>query len=89
MDKLRRYGHVPGGCKLAKWREEEGLTQFQLAQRTGISPTTICAIENGDRLPHTTDTCARIQLATEGHVCVYDWIDWRAVNEEITKRLPS
>ncbi len=89
MDKLRPYGHLPGGAKLAKWRERANLTQFDLAIRIGMAPTTISAIENGDRTPHTTLLAAKIQVVTQGAVMVSDWIDWDVINADIIKRLPS
>lgn len=89
MDKLRPYGHLPGGAKLAEWRSRHELTQMQLASRLGTNPAIISAIENGDRIPHTCVTAAKIQVATAGEVRVEDWIDWHAVTADITKRLPT
>lgn len=36
---------------LAAWREERGLSQFQLAARTGVSLSTLSGIEGGRSLP--------------------------------------
>lgn len=36
---------------LATWRKERGLTQKDLAQASGVSPTLIAMIETGERQP--------------------------------------
>lgn len=89
MDKLRPYGHLPGGAKLAEWRSKHELTQMQLASRLGTNPAIISAMENGDRVPHICFTAAKIQVVTGGAVKVEDWIDWQAVTADITKRLST
>lgn len=89
MDKIRQYGHLPGGAKLAEWRNCANLTQFQLAVKIGIDPTVISAIENGNRSPHTLLLAAKIHAVTEGTVKLDDWVDWDAINADIIRRLPS
>lgn len=89
MDKIRPFGHLPGGAKLAQWRTKHELTQMELASRLGTNPAIISAMERGDRIPHVCTTAAKIEVATAGEVEVGDWIDWKAVEAEITKRLPT
>lgn len=40
---------LPGA--LPAWREIRGLTQKTLAEKSGVSPTTIAMIETGERQP--------------------------------------
>jgi transcriptional regulator with XRE-family HTH domain len=40
-------------------REARGLTQRELGAIVGVTNTTICRLERGDRIPHAA-TCARI-----------------------------
>jgi len=35
------------GCKLQEFRERKGMTQSQLAEKSGVSRGTISAMENG------------------------------------------
>ena len=37
--------------RITKARKDRGLTQCQLAQKTGITPASICLIEQGKRIP--------------------------------------
>lgn len=49
--KARRAEAVKFGAVVRRLREEQGLTQEQLAERSGVSATYIGFIERGDNVP--------------------------------------
>ena len=42
---------IKAGILLKEYRERHGLTQQQLAEKLGLSQSTLSAIENGDSVP--------------------------------------
>lgn len=56
------------GNKLRDKRKSKGLTQEELAKRSGISRGTICALENGAETNTTTNTLLKIVLALDSTV---------------------
>lgn len=53
------------GYKIREKREKCGLTQSQLAQKSGISRTTINALESGNERVTTTKTLMKIATALD------------------------
>lgn len=51
------------GYKIKETRERCGLTQSQLAEKSGVSRMTICALENGRERVTTTKTLIKIAKA--------------------------
>ena len=45
------FQYQPMGVKISYYRKLKGLTQYELAQATGISSSTIGHIESLDRIP--------------------------------------
>lgn len=48
------------GYKIKEMREERGMTQCQLAEKSGVSRMTISALENGGERVTTTKTLVKI-----------------------------
>lgn len=59
-DNLKRI--LAGENPVTVWREEQGLTQRALAEKAGIAPSMINAIEKGTKSP-SLDTARRIATA--------------------------
>lgn len=51
------------GYRIKEVREKQGLTQTQLAKKSGVSRVTICALENGQERVTTTKTLIKIASA--------------------------
>ena len=49
--------------KIKQFREEQGLTQGGLAQKSGVSRATVCGLENGSIAVTTTETLIKIASA--------------------------
>lgn len=52
---------------LCEWREREGLTQHEVAERLGAAQSYVCQLETGTRRP-SVDVAARIVAMTGGEV---------------------
>lgn len=53
------------GYKIKCIREQRGLTQIQLAKKSGVSRATICALESGEERVTTTKTLHKIASAMD------------------------
>lgn len=51
------------GEKLKKAREQAGMTQEQLEEKSGVSRATICALENGNNYNVTIKTLGKLATA--------------------------
>ena len=61
---MRKYSRIPKniGKRMQKYRKEKGLSQVEMAEKIGVSPTYIGFIEQGVRNPSiaTLDKIARV-----------------------------
>lgn len=48
---LKEGVYMTVGERIAQFREESGISQRQLAKKSGISASAICQYESGKRLP--------------------------------------
>lgn len=53
---------LAGANPVTVWREEQGLTQWALAEKAGIAPSMLNAVEKGTKSP-SLDTARRIAAA--------------------------
>lgn len=58
---------------LAKFREDNGLTLADLANRIGVKPAAVSRWENGHRFPRS-DALERIRRVTNGAVTANDFV---------------
>lgn len=56
------------GYKIKEFREKIGMTQSELAEKSGVSRVTINQIENGKRMNVKSDTLVKIANALETKV---------------------
>jgi transcriptional regulator with XRE-family HTH domain len=47
----KRYGRMTFGRFLISWRESEELTQAAFARKLALSPSNLCDLEQGRRIP--------------------------------------
>jgi transcriptional regulator with XRE-family HTH domain len=59
------------GQRLRRWRRNADLTQYQLAIKLGVNPSTVTGIERQEREP-LAGLAEKIRLLTEGEVT---WLD--------------
>jgi transcriptional regulator with XRE-family HTH domain len=68
------------GARLREVRQQRGLTQVQVAERTGIAQNHISEIERGTRVPSVVTMlrlAAALQCAPTDLVAVFDGVDLR------------
>jgi transcriptional regulator with XRE-family HTH domain len=70
------------GARLREVRQQRGLTQVQVAERTGIAQNHISEIERGTRVPSVVTMlrlAAALECAPTDLVAVFDGVDLRTL----------
>jgi predicted transcriptional regulator len=62
-----------GAQRLARWRENQKLSLFDLAIQLEVQPTSVSRYENGYR--PTLEVALKIESLTEGEVRTEDWLE--------------
>jgi len=71
----KRYGKLTPGKAIKIYRELQGLTQEQLAKKTGLKQATISSLEH-DRIVLGIDRAKALALALKVHPAVLAFADW-------------
>lgn len=71
----KKYGKLTPGKALKIYRELQGLTQAQLAQKSGLKQATISSLEH-DRIVMGVDRAKVLALALNVHPAVLAFADW-------------
>jgi DNA-binding XRE family transcriptional regulator len=85
----RRWITVADGQRLRRLRRRRGLSQEALADRAGISLTTVARLECQHRSPCRTWTLARIAAALEEHPASFRLGDSSSANRLTQSHTPS
>lgn len=71
----KKYGKLTPGKALKIYRELQGLTQAELAERSGLKQATISSLEH-DRVVMGIDRAKVLALALKVHPAVLAFADW-------------
>ncbi|MFG6147470.1 helix-turn-helix domain-containing protein [Halobacillus sp. B23F22_1] len=85
-EEFELYARNQFGKQLAALRKEVGITQEELAGRTGVDPTYISAIERGTRAPGFNMVTKLVKGLKIGHVDLYTSIaNWETYSKNHKK----
>jgi transcriptional regulator with XRE-family HTH domain len=71
----KKYGHLTPGKALKIYRELQGLTQADLAKKSGLKQATISSLEH-DRIVMGIDRAKALAIALKVHPSVLAFADW-------------
>ncbi len=72
---VKKYGKLTTGKALKIYRELQGLTQAELAQKSGLKQATISSLEH-DRVAMGVDRAKALARALKVHPAVLAFADW-------------
>lgn len=73
----KKYGQLTPGKALKIYRELQGLTQLELAKKSGLKQATISSLEHG-RITMGVDRAKALALALKVHPSTLAFADWDA-----------